>query len=190
MELDYAVIKALSSPTRIKILHRVLEKEATPTQLSEDVGKTKSTIAAHLATLEEAGLVEKDEEEGRRRVTYAPTQTARAIVEGRERTVKFSVASSILSAALGLGLIGSRFLPGAPATAGGDGAAEQQARALAMDSADAGGAEATAGAEAAGQGLLDAMLTVDSGIMLAGAVFLLAGIVLGSYLYMLRRWDR
>lgn len=185
MELDYAVIKALSSPTRIKILHRVREKPATPTQLSEAIGKSKSTIVSHLATLEEAGLVEKDKEEGRRRVTYAPTRKARAIVEGRERTVKFSVASSVLSTVLGIGLIGSRFLP-AQSTAAGD--TGQEAAALAMDSADAAAGGATEAAQASG--LMETVVTVDNGVLVLGALLLLSGIVLSSYIYMLRRWER
>lgn len=114
MELDYKAIKALSAPTRIKILHRLLEKEATPTQLSDALGKSKSTISSHLSTLEEAGLVEKDKQEGRRRVTYAPTRKAQAIVEGRERTVRFSVASSVLAMVMGATVIGSAFRSAVP----------------------------------------------------------------------------
>lgn len=185
MELDYPAIKALSAPTRIKILHRVMEKEATPTQISNDLGKSKSTISSHLSVLVDASLVEKDEEEGRRRVTYAPTRKAQAIIEGREHTVKFSVASSVLSTAMGIGLIGSRFLPASTATADAGGGNEQAS--LAMDSMDS----APSAAEAAqASGFLDALLTVDNGILTVGALLLLAGIVLGSYLYMLRRWER
>ncbi|MDY6771672.1 MAG: winged helix-turn-helix domain-containing protein [Candidatus Nanohaloarchaea archaeon] len=103
MELTFATIKALSSATRIKILDRLLDQEATPTALSDDLGKSKSTIASHLSILVDAGLVEKDEEEGRRRVLYHPTSKAKTIVKGRERKIKFSVASSIVSGILLLG---------------------------------------------------------------------------------------
>lgn len=54
----------------------------------------------------EAGLVEKDQEEGRRRVIYRPTSKAEAIIKGRERKVKFSLASSIVSGFTGLALLG------------------------------------------------------------------------------------
>ncbi len=185
MELDYSVIKALSSPTRIKILHRVLDKESTPTRLSDDLGKSKSTISSHLSVLADAGLVEKDEEEGRRRVTYAPTRKAQAIIEGRERTVKFAVTSSVLSTVLGIGLIGSRFMPTLQnqyrTTAQDDAAAMMES----MDSGGVGTAEAVQET-----GLLESLLTADNGLMLLGAVLLLTGIILGSYLYMLRRWER
>lgn len=98
MDLDFKSVKALASPTRLEILNNVLEEEATTTKLSEDLDKSKSTVSSHLKVLTESGLLEKDEEEGRRRVVYRPTDKARAIVEGRERKVKFSVVSSALTA--------------------------------------------------------------------------------------------
>lgn len=105
MELDFKSIKALSSPTRLKILRKVLEDEATTTKLSEEIGKSKSTVSSHLKELTEAGLLEKDKKEGRRRVVYRATRKADAIVQGKERKVKFSVTSSVLSAAAGTFLI-------------------------------------------------------------------------------------
>lgn len=107
MELDFKAVKALSSPTRVKILHHILEKESTPTKLSNELDKSKSTISSHLSTLHRAGLVEKDEEEGRKRVTYSPTRKAKAIVEGKERKVRFTIASSALSMMIALVAIGS-----------------------------------------------------------------------------------
>ena len=107
MELDFKTIKALSSPTRIKILRHVLEKEYTPTDLSKDIGKSKSTIASHLDKLENSGLVEKDSEEGRKRVTYHPTEKSRTIVNEREKKVKFSIVSSTVTGLAGLGFVGS-----------------------------------------------------------------------------------
>lgn len=187
MELDYTAIKALSSPTRIKILHQILEKESTPTRLSDDLGKSKSTIASHLSVLEDAGLVEKDKEEGRRRVTYAPTRKAQAIIEGRERTVRFSVASSVLSTVLGVGLIGSRFLPAGQsiAQAGGD---SGQASALTMqtEQAPARGADAMADAS----GALDTLLTLENGLLALGVGCLLLAILLAFYGYLLHTPDQ
>lgn len=107
MELDFKAVKALSSPTRVRILNNILQKEATPTSLSNDLEKSKSTISSHLEELKSAGLVEKDEEEGRKRVVYTPTRKARAIVEGKERKVKFTLTSSIVSMVAGLGFVGS-----------------------------------------------------------------------------------
>ena len=102
MDLDFKSVKALASPTRIKILNHLLEKEATTTSLADELDKSKSTISDHLKVLTDSQLIDKDEEEGRRRVVYRPTDSARAIVEGRERKVKFSIASSALTAFLGV----------------------------------------------------------------------------------------
>ena len=105
MELDFKSIRALSSPTRLKILRKVLENDSTTTQLSDELDKSKSTISSHLKDLTEAGLLDKDKKEGRRRVVYSPTRKAEAIVKGKERKVKFSVASSVFSAVGGTFLI-------------------------------------------------------------------------------------
>lgn len=110
MELDFKTVKALSSPTRIKILRHVLEKEYTPTDLSNDLGKSKSTISSHLDTLVSSGLVEKDSEEGRKRVVYHPTRKAKAIVQEKEKKVKFSIVSSTVTGLVGLGFLGSTFI--------------------------------------------------------------------------------
>lgn len=102
MDLDYNSVKALSSPTRLKILSLVLDEEATTTKLSNELDKSKSTVSSHLKVLTDSGLLEKDEKEGRRRVVYRPTSKAEAIVNGREKKVKFSVVSSALTALGGI----------------------------------------------------------------------------------------
>lgn len=102
MNLDFETIRALSSPTRIRILSHSMKKEATTTNLSREIDKSKSTVSSHLETLVESGLLEKDQEDGRKRVVYRPTKKAEAIVEGKQRKVRFSVASSAVSGLLGL----------------------------------------------------------------------------------------
>lgn len=105
MNLDFKTVKALSSPTRIEILAHALKNEATPTNTADKVGKSKSTISSHLNTLVESDLLEKDEEDGRKRVVYSPTRKAEAIVNGREKKVKFSIASSLVTGLAGVGLL-------------------------------------------------------------------------------------
>lgn len=145
MNLDFETVRALSSPTRIKILDQVLEGESTPTSLAEDLDRSKSTISSHLDTLLDAELVEKDEEKGRKRVVYHPTRKARAIVEGRERKVRFSLTSSIVSGFLGIALIGfERF--GMPQTTGMVQSADSAA--MLSKNATAEAAEAAAGGAA------------------------------------------
>jgi len=51
MEINFNTVKALS-PTRVKILDQILDKESTPTQISNELDKSKSTISSHLSTLQ------------------------------------------------------------------------------------------------------------------------------------------
>lgn len=112
MNIGFDSVRALASPTRLEILSIVLnEDEATTTKISDELDKSKSTVSSHLKVLKEADLLEKDEEEGRRRVIYNPTDKSKAIVEGKERKVKFSITSSALTAAGGAILL-SRGLTG------------------------------------------------------------------------------
>lgn len=111
MELDFKTVKALSSPTRIKIINCILEKERTPTNISNEIGKTKSTVSNHIDKLLESELVVKDEEEGRKRVVYQPTNKARNIVKGKEKKVRFTLASSALSLLGGLGFLWTGLRP-------------------------------------------------------------------------------
>ncbi|MDY6774297.1 MAG: winged helix-turn-helix domain-containing protein, partial [Candidatus Nanohaloarchaea archaeon] len=130
--------KALSSPTRIRILSEILEKGRTPTELSRSLDRSKSTVSSHLSKLEDAGLVERDEEEGRRRVTYSASRKAEAIVKGKERKVKFSVVSSAFSALAGIVLLG-----GLPLELGTKSGQEAQPGIMAMDAGGAAAEEAT-----------------------------------------------
>ena len=50
-------LKALGHPVRNAILHMVVERAATTSELATAVGKSHGTIAHHLKVLEDAGLV-------------------------------------------------------------------------------------------------------------------------------------
>jgi DNA-binding transcriptional ArsR family regulator len=137
MELDFKSVKALASPTRIEILRRSMEQEATPTSLADELDRSKSTISSHLEKLTEADLLEKDSEEGRRRVVYHPTSKAEAIASGKKKKVRFSLASSGVSGLAGAGLVGYSFL-NSMTNSGGDSEAlqAQEMGAQAMDKAE------------------------------------------------------
>ena len=173
MELDYKTVKALASPTRIEILNNVINRGATPTDLSDEVGKTKSTVSSHLEKLEAAGLVEKDSKEGRRRVIYSATDKTEAIVQGKSRKVKFSVLSTVstvwLAAAafLGAGNI--------PRETGGMGA-------MALDQTGEMGPRAV---DAAGSSLS----TTEIFLFGAGAFLILASLAAVLYGLVFRRLD-
>jgi len=102
MDLDIESVKALSSRTRLRMLGEMKEGNSTTTNISDTMDLSKSTVSGHLDTLEDAGLVEKDQKEGRRRVTYRLTSKAEAIVEGRKRKVRFSLVSSLAMVSGGL----------------------------------------------------------------------------------------
>lgn len=97
MEIDSRTVKALASPTRIDILKATLNGSSTTTGISDELEKTKSTVSTHLETLTDAGLLEKDEEEGRRRVVYTPTRKAESIIEGRRKKMQFSLATGFVA---------------------------------------------------------------------------------------------
>jgi DNA-binding transcriptional ArsR family regulator len=103
MELDFKTVKALSSPTRIEILNEALRKESTPTEISKNIDRSKSTVSSHLEKLRDADLLEKESKEGRRRVVYHPTEKTEAILNGRSKKVKFSLLSTVSNAWIGIG---------------------------------------------------------------------------------------
>lgn len=148
MEIDFDTVKALSSPTRLEILDYSLKSEATPTKLSRELDKSKSTVSNHLEKLTEAGLLEKDSEEGRKRVVYRPTSQTRAIVKGRKRKMSFSLVTSLAGIGVGSILLLRALNPVSSLT----GTREQMESAgadMMAQSADT----ATTGAEAASQSL-------------------------------------
>ncbi len=177
MELDFKTIKALSSPTRVSILRQVLEKEATPTNLSRDLEKSKSTISSHLSQLVDAGLVEKEAVEGRKRVTYSPTRKARAIVKGHERKVKFSIASSVIGSYIGVAILGRMFLRdiGGAVTEYSAQAAQDQAGIMEQGAPEAG---ARAAETASSAGPETAFLFLGTGLLLFSALSLGYGLLI------------
>lgn len=144
MEVDVSTVRALSSPTRIDILN-ALDGGATPTDISDTVGKSKSTVVSHLQVLEDADLVEKEVADGRRRVVYRPTREAEAIAQGKTRRVTFSLLSATI-AFVGAGAMVRT--PGGTTEAG-------------MATADA--------TTSAGTGMPTWMLGVAVGLLLGGA---------------------
>lgn len=182
MEINFNTVKALSSPTRVKILNQILDKESTPTQLSNELSKSKSTVSSHLTTLQNAELIEKDSKEGRRRVTYSPTSKAEAIIEGRERKVKFSFGSSALSALGGLAIGAYALMPrfgSSEQMAANSGSGELST--MTAESADM-GAEAAKTASEAGSGIDLSNILFSSEILLGVGVFFL-GIAVFSFIY-------
>ena len=57
VELIAARFRALSEPSRIKLLDRLREGEATVLELSELIGTTQQNVSKHLGVLQRAGIV-------------------------------------------------------------------------------------------------------------------------------------
>ena len=57
VELIAVRFRALSEPTRIKLLDRLRDGEATVLELSEPIGTTQQNVSKHLGVLQRAGIV-------------------------------------------------------------------------------------------------------------------------------------
>ena len=56
-ELIARRFRLLAEPTRIKLLDRLRDGEATVNQLSEELGASQQNVSKHLAVLADAGIV-------------------------------------------------------------------------------------------------------------------------------------
>lgn len=79
------------------MLRAILNGEQTTTTLSDHLGKAKSTVMNHLETLRSAGLIKRDDVDGRKRVVYHPTEKAEALSQTHSKQVKVSFLTSILT---------------------------------------------------------------------------------------------
>lgn len=57
VELIAERFRALGEPTRIKLLDRLREGEATVQELTEVIGSTQQNVSKHLGVLHEAGIL-------------------------------------------------------------------------------------------------------------------------------------
>lgn len=77
---DAEVHRALSSETRLGLLHELQARDLTPTDLSTRVGKSKATVVEHLDRLIDFGFVERKEEEGKKFVFYGLTRKGKEVL--------------------------------------------------------------------------------------------------------------
>jgi DNA-binding transcriptional ArsR family regulator len=57
VELIAERFRVLSEPTRIKLLDRLREREATVLELTERIGTTQQNVSKHLGVLQRSGIV-------------------------------------------------------------------------------------------------------------------------------------
>lgn len=178
-ELDQQTLKALSADTRKALLQELGDHGKTPTYLAEQVGKHPSTVVEHLDTLREAGLVAKDEQEGRKRVTYTLTKKGKRLTSSRGSTVVLaaSAVTAVTGGAAALwSLIGgsmTRFY----------GTTQADTATIGPESLESGGGDAgIQAAETTSEGVMQHLPAVDP-VLAAGLVLLLIGVTGGAYWY-------
>jgi DNA-binding transcriptional ArsR family regulator len=62
VELIAERFRVLSEPTRIKLLDRLREREATVLELTELIGTTQQNVSKHLGVLQRSGIVARRKE--------------------------------------------------------------------------------------------------------------------------------
>jgi len=62
VELIAERFRALADPTRIKLLDRLREGEATVQELTEGIGSTQQNVSKHLGVLRRSGIVRRRRE--------------------------------------------------------------------------------------------------------------------------------
>ena len=78
--IDAATERLLENPTRAGIMEELSSADKIPTDLSNKLGKSKAAVVEHLATLSEAGLVERIATPGKKFVFYKLTQKGRQVL--------------------------------------------------------------------------------------------------------------
>jgi DNA-binding transcriptional ArsR family regulator len=92
--IDKATIGSLSSDTRIQILRSLLQRRKTNAELCRELSLASPTIHHHLARLQEADLVES-QEDGHKWVYYRLTPFGLALFNP-DKKMKFSIAFSAI----------------------------------------------------------------------------------------------
>jgi DNA-binding transcriptional ArsR family regulator len=85
--------RALSDPTRCRILVRLLDGPHYPTDLARHLNLTKANVSNHLARLRSSGLVTATAEGRRVRYTLADPRLARALADLAELAADFEASA-------------------------------------------------------------------------------------------------
>ena len=91
--LKPATLEALLSPTRIRILKLLRERNMTLSEISRSLGMSKSTISEHVEKLLNAGLVAKNRRS--KWIYLSLTEFGRKVVDGDELFVKIVLSIGV-----------------------------------------------------------------------------------------------
>ncbi len=94
--LDKDTFKALASENRIAILKSLDARRKTASELSHELGTTVQGISEHLHSLQQAGLVERQESE-RKWVYYKLTEKGSAVLHPDSKKFWVLIALSLLA---------------------------------------------------------------------------------------------
>ncbi len=102
ISLDQEALLLLSSETRMEILRSIADRRKTLSELSKEIGISKSSVKDHLEKLEKAGLIRRVDE-GRKWIYYEITKEGAKIVRPEpERRVIVKFVASIAMFVSGL----------------------------------------------------------------------------------------
>ena len=93
---DPGVMRAMAHPTRLGIIHVLIDGPATATECSEVVGESPSSCSYHLRTLAELGFVEEVTGGDGRERRWKLVRRNWSAKAGAEESPEFAAASNLL----------------------------------------------------------------------------------------------
>lgn len=94
-------LKILGTESRVKILKHLGKRKMTVSELSRQIDLSKSTVHEHLATLADAGFIEKSDNNGNIWVYYHLTDKGKKALHSRTRFL-LMLSSAVIMLLLGL----------------------------------------------------------------------------------------
>lgn len=93
---DPGVMRAMAHPTRLGIIHALIDGPATATECSEIVGESPSSCSYHLRTLADLGFVEEVAAADGRERRWKLVRRHWSTKAGAEESPEFAAASNLL----------------------------------------------------------------------------------------------
>jgi len=94
--VDRDVLKVLAVDTRMDMLKQLAQRSKTPSELSQILGKSSSTIVEHLDAMMKVGLVRKIQQPGKKWIYYELTEKGVEILSNRPRRMMIILSLSLL----------------------------------------------------------------------------------------------
>ncbi|WP_456369148.1 ArsR/SmtB family transcription factor [Geoglobus sp.] len=112
ISLDREALLLLSSETRMEILKSIADRRKTLSELSKEIGISKSSVKEHLEKLEKAGLIRRVDE-GRKWIYYEITSEGlRVVMPEKARRPAIELFASVAAFISGIVMLVLSFLSG------------------------------------------------------------------------------